>query len=1008
MNKTGKRQGVYRGLAALMALFLTISIGGGMIANNFSSYIDNFLGTTSWRLETEAASPEEMYNFTSDYSTARELVDGLIDLGRKVSQEGSVLLKNDGALPLASSEKKVTLFGVGAYSPILGGAIGSSASNNDEAGVPNHSLIDALTSAGIEVNPAVKTAYEESGIAPGQLSPSFMPGSGGGSFTITEPALSAIGVTSANVAGYDEVGIVVISRPSSEAADYFPSDVTDETGVAKTPLSFGGNELAAIDFAKETCKKVIVLVNSSSAMEVEPAKQDTGVNAILWIGFPGNYGFDGVVDILTGEVSPSGHLSDTYPVDSTSAPAMVNYGKFDWANGDTITRDSYNNTALRAISYEVEAEGIYTGYRYYETRYADKVNNVPGVGEFDYTAQMSYPFGYGLSYTTFTQTLKSVEWDYGKKTVTAVVEVENTGSVAGKDVVQVYVQTPYTDYDKENLVEKSAIQLIGFGKTQTLQPGAKETVTVEIDAKYFASYDYKNAKTYIMDAGDYYFAIGMSAHDALNNVLASQGKTTENGMDYNGDASKVSVKNVEKLDTTTFAKSENGTAITNQLEDADLNYWMPGTVTYLSRQDWTGTWPKAYTGLSATDDMKVELENRTYEISTTDNVTTEWGVKLDDPIYFSQMKNATYDDPRWETFLSQITWEEAVATIIYSGVNFDNAVPSIEFAAWQAADGPNGINTRGRSLGAYVTDTNSPYYMAEDDPLRSYTCGTMASSPVVASTFSHELAEAFGKIVGNESIWTGVPAWWAPGSNLHRVAYCGRVHEYFSEDPMLSNYISADIVTGGQKYGLVVGSKHFAFNDMEYNRSGLASLQNEQAARENDLRSFQGSYEDAGCMGMMSAFNRIGIRHVNHHLGLMQGILRGEWGFNGIVQTDMVNGSDYFLPVESILGVINYMSNGTNHTEEGGSWEYANYTKLANDAKVNAAVRETLHNTFYTFANSNMMMGVNETTRLVPVMNVWRTAILACQIGFGVLTALALLAFLIAGAKARKERKEEQ
>lgn len=1007
MKFTNKTQRRLRGLTAVFAVLFVLFIMLTVIADPWTGQIDTFLGTHSQIMVNDDPDDEDRYTYTSDYSTTDELIEGLEQVGRQMSAEGSVLLKNaQNALPMDTA--RVTLFGSAAYSPFYGGMIGSSTSDNSAIGHPKISLIDALNEADIEVNPTVRSAYENSGITPGNLRPSFGVGGTASTYTISEASVDAMGLSASDVAGYNEVGIVVIGRPSSEAADYFPGNVVDEANVAANPLSLGGNEIAAIEFAKETCDTVVVLINANNPMEIESLKQDAGVDAILWIGFPGAYGFRGVVDVLTGAANPSGHMADTYAVDTTSSPAMANYGVFNWANGSEITRDGYTNLQLRAVAYEVEAESIYTGYYYYETRYFDKVMGVANVGDYDYTAEISYPFGYGLSYTTFEQTINSLTWDKVGKTVTAEVTVTNTGDTAGKSVVQLYVSTPYGEYEKANLVEKSAIQLIGYEKTQELQPDAEETVTITVDSKYFASYDGNNAGTYIMSEGDYYFAIGDNAHDAVNNVLAAQGMDEGDGMTAAGDADKVVTDHLDALDTTTYATADNGTAITNQLEDADLNYWMDGTVTYLSRQNWTGTWPKTYSDLSVTDDMKEELANRTYDIKTTDNVTDQWGVDNgDQKLTFADMKGASWDDERWYYFLNQITFEEAFKTVAMSGINFDNGVPSVELPAWQAADGPNGINTMGRNLGAYITDEDNPYYVSDDDPNKAFLCGTMASAPVVAATFSHEMAEAYGASVGNQSLWTGVFAWWAPGTNLHRTPYCARNHEYFTEDPMLANYMSADIVREALEYGLLAGAKHFAFNDMETNRPGLSPFMTEQKAREMDLRAFQGTFEDAGALATMTAFNRIGVSHVNHHEGLLVNILRGEWGFKGIIQTDMANGTDYFLPVESILCTVNFISNSTDHTVSDGSWEYAQVQNLENDALISSKLREIMKYEFYAFANSNVTMGMSSTSRLVDVMSWWKATLLAGEIVFGVLAGLGVVAYIVVDVKKCKSVQED-
>ena len=415
---------------------------------------------------------------------------------------------------------------------------------------------------------------------------------------------------------YNDAAIVVIGRPSSEAGDFFPgtNGMAEDEG-ASNILGLTTNEREVIAAAKENFDKVIVLINSSSAMEIEELKQDDGVDSILWVGQPGNYGFLGVADVLTGTVSPSGHLADIYAVDSTSSPAMQNFGVIPYSNQESVDLGRLTYIDYRAGWYLVEAEGIYTGYKYYETRYADVVNGLGNAASqtgssndtaWNYSDEVSYTFGYGLSYTTFNQTLGEVTLNDEDHTATIMVTVENTGSMAGKSVVQLYAQSPYTEYDKQNKVEKSAVQLLGFEKTKELQPGESEEITVVVDLQYLASYDYSNAKTYIMDDGDYYFAIGNDAHDALNNILAAQGKSASDGMDYAGDAAKTYTWHQDTFDNETYSVSKAGVEISNQLNNADLNYYLPDTVTYLSRNDWEATWPLHYSDIEASEEMIIQ------------------------------------------------------------------------------------------------------------------------------------------------------------------------------------------------------------------------------------------------------------------------------------------------------------------------------------------------------------------------------------------------------------------
>lgn len=497
-------------------------------------------------------------------------------------------------------------------------------------------------------------------------------------------------------------------------------------------------------------------------------------------------------------------------------------------------------------NYVVESEGIYTGYKYYETRYEDTVlkqgnaDSEAGAsgdnGSWNYDQEVSYGFGYGLSYTSFEQNIKN--FDYSGDSVTLSVEVTNTGDVAGKDVVQLYAQTPYTDYDKENNVEKASVQLIGFEKTKELKPGESETVEVSAPKEYFASYDYKTAKTYIMDAGDYYFAVGNGAHEALNNILAAKGYTTADGMDADGNKDLAVSYKEDSLDTTTYAMSSvTGNAITNQFEDADLNNYQEGTVTYLSRNDWEGTWPQTYDSIEATEEMQKLIKGNSYTISKDDDTSeVKWG--QDGDLHIIDLKGLDYDDEKGSA-AEPDTLDEATNFIQLGGSGIE-PIASIDLIGGLDADGPNGIIDAfgGKVLSTYwkSSESDDPTYVSSKDENASYECGTFPTEPTLAATFNKELAADQGDIFAEDSLWTNITTIYAPGLNLHRTPYCGRNQEYFSEDSVLTGELGAAEILKAQDKGCILAPKHFAFNNQEVNRSGLATFGNEQTLRENELR----------------------------------------------------------------------------------------------------------------------------------------------------------------------------
>lgn len=1021
---------LWRGLTAALATMLALTIVTTSIADAWRAEVDKALGTSSSKVVTDESVDEDLYTYKSDYTNTDALVAAHKDLGERIQEEGTVLLKNNGTLPLAFSTK-VTLLGMHSLYAVHGGNMGSSVNE-----AQNVTLSDALAQSGFEVNPVTLSIYEQLGsIETGTItsfrgesvvygyrpyftSPSFTPSNETNLYSLGEPSVSLYADYDSTYLDsfqeYNDAAIIVVGRPSSEAFDYYPGKdgytITEINGAAideggKNVLSLTKNEKELIETAKENFDNVIVLVNCNNAMELEDLKQDAGVDAVLWIGSVGNYGMLGLADILNGTVSPSGHLPDTYAVNSTSSPAMANYGLISYANQDEVSTSDIGYATQRAGWYLVEAEGIYTGYKYYETRYAD---SVAGKGKasadgWNYNNEVSWSFGYGLSYTTFEQVITDLDVNLEQQAITAKVQVTNTGNVAGKDVVQLYVQTPYTQYDIDNKVEKSAVEFIGFEKTDILSPSTTEEITITVDMKYLASYDAYGAGTYILDAGEYYFALGNGAHDALNNILAKQGMSTSASvMDYDGNAELVRIWTLNEPDTTTFAVSENGTKITNQLADMDLNYYQPDTVTYLTRNDWAGTFPKTYDGIAANEDMITNLNNDTYEVKTIDAADeVTFGIDLN--LSLADLKGAAYEDEGWELLLDQMSAAEIMNWIACGGTSTKEIISIGSPLVWQN-DGPNGFSSYKLGEHADITNQGNPTYMEADDPNAEYSMNSLQTEPIMGAAFSKELINKFGKLIGNDSLWSGNTIIWAASLNLHRTPYNGRNHEYYSEDAMLINYLGAELIKGSKEYGSIVGVKHFAFNDQETNRVGISNYMNEQKAREGELRAFQGAFEDAGALGGMTSFTRFGCTYSNTHIGVMQNILREEWGFRGLLSTDMVNGENYFQPAETVIGGITMMAN-TNETyfETGGAWADFTYDNIKNDKILMQVLRDNAHYQLYALANSNAMNGLDSSSRIVAVKPWWEMTMMGLSIGLGAVTMLTFSMYIISVTKGRRE-----
>ena len=993
--------------------------------DGFRTDIDKFLGTKSTKLVTEETDGADLYTFKSDYTSTSDLLHGIQDVGERMSEEGSVLLKNNGALPLTKDEtQKITLLGFSSYYPVQGGDMGSSFVENTGTDADTVDMVQAFKAKGFSMNQTVADMYEA-------LQPTFkseVQSWGGtieynhitapsttGVFSSKEPSQAAL--DGQNAAWKDSMNdnnvmIVTIARSASENGTYQPgtAGVDPTQNLNQTdPLGLSDDERdlinAAVTAKASNSGKVIVLLNNASAMEVQEIQDNDGVDAILQVGLPGGYGFYGVADILSGDVNPSGHLTDTYAVKNANSPAAQNFGDLQWTNANP---DIQMNDAI------VEAENIYIGYKYYETRYFDTVMNQGNASStvgsstgsaWNYDDEVTYPFGYGLSYTTFTQTLDDLHVDLENETVTAKVTVTNTGSVAGKDVVQLYVSLPYTDYDKEHGVEKAAVQLLDYGKTAELAPGASETVTITADMQNMTSWDSTadNAAgtkgCYILDAGDYYFTIGNGAHEAVQNVLAAEGQ------DVGGSADKAKSWNLGSQDTTTFATTKNGTAVENQLADMDVNYWLPGTATYLTRADWEGTFPKTYKDLTATDEMIDILDNDIYEINANgDPSTVTFGA--DNGLTLADLKGVSdINDERWDMLMDEITLEECMIRTGFGGTS-TKVIESIMSPETIQNDGPNGIYSY--PLGQYAnTDKASgdPCAVDANDPNLAYKFGTMVNETVIAQTFNKDLAADYGRVIGNYSLWANTAIFWGIGTNLHRLPYNARNHEYYSEDAVLTVGQGTAYAAAAMEYGVIIAPKHLAFNDTEINRTGVSVFMTEQQARENELRGTQGIVENAHVLGVMTAYNRVGITQDNAHTGLTKNILRNEWGFQGLISEDFIQNANYVVLKEAVLNGVTMSCNTGDNTMAAVSEKYPYWTveAVSQDTTMMTALKQAMKYQNYALANSNAMDGMASNTKLVSVRTWYDNALTAVQIVFAALTVLAAAMYVLDERKSKKQ-----
>ncbi|MFA6830347.1 MAG: glycoside hydrolase family 3 C-terminal domain-containing protein [Bacilli bacterium] len=993
-----KRRRLYAGGTAICASLLSIMLVGSIIANENASTINDQLHVQTTKPVTDDSEEEvDSQYYKSSYGDGtfsdanwKELRKATIEQTKNEMREGAVLLFNQNNALSLTSEKSVTVLGHASVDPCYKA---SSAGNKVKATSPDViNLKSALETDGLTVNPEAWTALEGGKAARGELKESWggmalaASGSAKGS---EENSAFYNDLTSSFATSYKDACIITIAREGAEGTDMIMDDSDDEGGATGkiSSLALHKNEKDLLSYAKANFSKVVVLLNSPYQMEVEEIKDYA--SAILYIGEPGLTGFAGVADILVGKTNPSGRLVDTYAENSLSAPAVVNSGTRtpEFLNADAIDSEIGSEENARWMSFQ--AENIYVGYKYYETRYEDQIlsrnNATDNAGSkdssaWDYASEMSYTFGYGLSYTTFSQTLESV--NVGDNEITVKVKVKNTGSVAGKEVVQVYAQTPYSKYEQDNGIEKSAIQIVGYGKTKSLAKSEEEIVSVTIDKYLLASYDEKGAKGYILSGGDNYIAIGDDAHDALNNILKAKNASNlvdAEGTSVAGDSSKA-YKFTTSLDTNKYQKSSNGVIVTNRFEDCDLNSWIDNSGTYLSRSDWKGTYPTKQTQVTATSDMMKALSGNTYKKSETASKASDVELGVDQGLSLVSMKDVDYDSSLWDDFVKQLTLDEMAPATAESfsclGIN------KISQAAFGVGDGMD--STGGTFI--YTDKTTCPSM-------------TYTSKPILTGTFNNDLYAKRGELMGEEAMFTGYMENYNIGADLHRTPFGGRNFEYMSEDAILSYLVSIPETEAMEKKGTHAAAKHFCGNDQETHREGVTTFFNEQAFRENDLKAFEGSLRVGKAGGLMQSFERQGCTWTSANYSLNTTVLRNEWGFTGNVVTDATASASKGYKSH----VVECLDAGTQQFCLDFS-VYAGTTivqqiKDTDDGDLLAKLMQATKDWEYAICHTTVINGYTSKTRTIQVTPWWKTTLIAIDSVLGVMTAGAVALTVVSNVK---------
>ena len=981
-KETTKKSRRWLGLAGAAVLLANLVLTATAVAFQQEGEINHALGIG------DSGASYGGTEFTADGSLTDEgyakYVEAAYDFCEREEAEGSVLLYNrNNALPLAESERNVTAFGRGSINPVFRSTAGGSSTNKEYQQTP----VDALKGAGFNVNQTMLDAYASA------AEPEARSVSSVGEY---DPAVFS-GSVKDSFASYGDVAFVTLSRFATEG-----NDLQMVNNKGKRMLELDDNEKAIFQTIKDSgkFKKVVVLLNSVFAMELNWL-EEYNVDAVLWVGNPGFYGMPGAIRVVTGEVNPSGHTQATFAAHSLSAPSAENFGLHAYDYGGREPRRAGN-------SFVTYNEGIYVGYKYYETRYEDTVlgqgNADSTVGTkasasgWNYAEEVCFPFGFGLSYTTFEYTLDKLDYDSAADKFTATVTVKNTGAVDGKASVQLYAQSPYTDYDRQNNVEKSAIQLMAYDKVD-VAAGKSETVKVEAAGYFLASYDAYGAKGYILDAGDYYFAVGNGAHEALNNVLALKCGDAVSGklVDHEGNAVSGNTTAAAKwtapnasVDTEKYRQSRynSAVAVTNTFDDADVNYWVNDDekITYLSRSAWDTTYPKTVETITMNDKLYDGMNMQFYVKSGSAKKVSDFqlGVELEEKINFSDMNGVAFDDPKWDDFLSQLTLNELLINMGDSkGIK---AVKAVNKPGCTIVDGPEGMNGQFK----YGDRRN---------------CTGWATLSIVAASWDHELQTRFGQMYGEDALYASIPIAYAPGADTLRSPYSGRTSEYFSEDGMLSFYAAMNVSHGMRTKGLIGTVKHFFLNEQEAGRQGISTFANEQSIREIYMRAFEGSLAEGDSLGVMTAYNRIGVMYAAASKGI-EHILRDEWNYGVYIIDDALSASEYSSAPEMLMAGNNIFCIDTARPTE--------VEKLINDTDDGDLLQKVLdsnHYLYYIMLKSSMGSASAEDLVVSDAMPWWQTVLIAADVVACALAAAAVVMYVLhtyTGVFAGKKRPAGQ
>lgn len=1012
MKRTAAKRQTWKPIilsAISVLLVLTIALNGGCLY--FARVLDVYVGLGE-QIITQIPGSEnwDTEYYANDYPSAEECDAAAKAVTQSIAEEGVTLLKNSGSvLPLTTNDgsTSISLFGRRSVDTVYGGT-GSGAGDKSQC----NSMPDAFSAAGYSVNPTLADLYT-SNLDKVPVAENSMDKMSGRTYYIGEfPSSYYTASVTDSYSSYSDAAIVVLGRQGGEGMDFstdlkasisggqtaMSADVAETKQYAdgQHQLELSREEQDLIQHVTERFEKVIVLINSANVMEIDALKRNDAIDAILWMSYPGSRGLEGLANVLKGAVSPSGHTVNTWMTDMTADPAFQNAIAQPYSN--------VNSTNALADSYTMDyEEGIYVGYRYYETVYRDggtfTVEGQPGKS---YEEAVSYPFGYGLSYATFAQSIQDVTVaEDGKITVTVTVKnTQPAGGSSGKDVVQLYYQAPY-----DGTVEKSALVLGAFDKTEELAPGAEAEVVLTMNREDMASYDYLGQQCYVLAPGDYTLSLRKNAHELYGEGCEYVLTVAEELLydDGNPRTTEVDAQTGEYVNLSAEHKQSAAVqSATNRFDFlsqrfTDYKNAVSGQPVNFTRTDFAASFPTAPTkeDLVASDDVISDLGPYTPDYYSSADTMPVTGATND--INAISLRGAGYDDPRWETLLDRLTPKQ-MAEFIYAGNQGTAAINTINLPATTSTDGPAGLKQYG-GLG-FSSSGN-------------FNC----SSTLLAATWNVALAEAYGVSVGNEALLAGKTGWYAPGLDMHRTPFGGRNFEYYSEDPVISGMMCAYTVQGCARKGLNCYFKHFALNESETHRvdNGFCVWVNEQALREIYLKAYELAFKtptvelkylnDSGetqyktvraANAVMSSFNRVGSVWAGACDALMQDVLRGEWGFLGSVITDY--NSSTFMHVEQ--GV----SNGNDLMLANASTLPTRFADVNNPSTVKV-MRQAVKNSIYTIVNSNAVNGKSSSTVISYGISPWKIWLAAVDVVMVLIITALTVVYII--KKRRINRQAE-